>query len=70
LERGLAESRAAKLMTSDEFIATVADREGVDLDEAERHSRAVFAALRAVVSGREFSDMAAQLSPDYAPLLA
>ncbi|MEA2323848.1 MAG: hypothetical protein QOD81_3698 [Solirubrobacteraceae bacterium] len=70
LERGLAESRAAKLMTSDEFIATVADREGVDIDEAERHARAVFAALREVVSGKEFSDMVAQLSEDYLPLLA
>jgi uncharacterized protein (DUF2267 family) len=70
LERGLAESRAAKLMTSDEFIATVADREGVDIDDAERHVRAVFAVLREVVSGKEFSDMAAQLSEDYLPLLA
>ncbi|MEA2270518.1 MAG: hypothetical protein QOC64_3128 [Solirubrobacteraceae bacterium] len=70
LERGLAVSRAAKVMSRDEFVATVAEREGVDIDDAERHTRAVFAALREVVSGKEFSDMAAQLSRDYAPLLA
>lgn len=69
LERGLAQSGAAKTMSADEFIAMVADREGVDIDEAEDHARAVFAALRDVVTGREFSDMAAQLSQDYARLL-
>lgn len=70
LERGLRESRAAQPMTADEFVARVADREGVDLDEAERHARAVFAALREVVSHKEFCDMAAQLSNDYARLVA
>jgi uncharacterized protein (DUF2267 family) len=70
LERGLAESRAAKLMTADEFIAEVAEREDISLEEAEQHVRAVFAALRDVVSSKEFHDMAAQLSSDYEPLLA
>jgi uncharacterized protein (DUF2267 family) len=70
LERGLAESRAAKMMTVDEFIDTVAEREGIELEDAERHTRAVFSALRAVLSGKEFQDMAAQLSEDYRPLLA
>jgi uncharacterized protein (DUF2267 family) len=70
LERGLAESRSAKVMSADEFIANVADREGVDIDVAEDHVRAVFAALREVVTGKEFSDMAAQLSDDYGRLLA
>jgi hypothetical protein len=31
--------------------------------------RAVFAALREVTTGKEFSDMAAQLSADYGRLL-
>jgi uncharacterized protein (DUF2267 family) len=69
LERGLAESRNAKVMSADEFIAEVADREGADLDDAEDHVRAVFAALREVTTGKEFSDMAAQLSQDYDRLL-
>jgi uncharacterized protein (DUF2267 family) len=69
LERGLGESKAATPMTADEFIARVADVEGITLEEAEEHARAVFAALREVVSGKEFSDVAAQLSDDYAPLL-
>jgi uncharacterized protein (DUF2267 family) len=70
LERGLAESRAARTMSVDEFFASVAEREGIELEEAERHTRAVFAALRQAISGQEFTDMAAQLSSDYAPLLA
>jgi uncharacterized protein (DUF2267 family) len=70
LERGLRESRAAKPMSVDEFLARVAEREGVAREEAEQHARAVFATLREFISGKEFSDMAAQLSRDYAPLLA
>jgi uncharacterized protein (DUF2267 family) len=70
LERGLRRSRAASAMSVDEFVATVADREGVSLEEAEAHTRAVFAALRAAISGKEFSDVAAQLSRDYERVLA
>jgi uncharacterized protein (DUF2267 family) len=70
LERGLAESRDAKTMSVDEFIASVAERENAELEDAELHSRAVFRALRDVISSKEFSDIAAQLSDDYAPLLA
>jgi uncharacterized protein (DUF2267 family) len=70
LERGLRESRAAKVMTADEFVARVADREGVDLDEAEQHVCIVFTALREAISPKEFSDVVAQLSRDYASLLA
>jgi uncharacterized protein (DUF2267 family) len=69
LERGLRVSRSAKVMSADEFIAEVADREGTDIDVTEDHVRAVFAALREVVTGKEFSDMAAQLSADYGRLL-
>jgi uncharacterized protein (DUF2267 family) len=70
LERGLAEKRDAVPMSLDEFVARVAQREGVSGDEAMQHARAVFTALRAVVSGKEFSDMASQLPEEYAPLLA
>jgi uncharacterized protein (DUF2267 family) len=70
LERGLAESRAATKMTEAEFLARVAELEGSRPEEAERHAHAVFQALREVLSPKEFSDMASQLSRDYAPLLA
>jgi uncharacterized protein (DUF2267 family) len=70
LARGLRASRAAQVMTADEFVASVADREGVDLEEAEQHVAIVFTALREAISPKEFSDLVAQLSRDYASLLA
>jgi uncharacterized protein (DUF2267 family) len=70
LERGERESRAATPMSADEFLGRGAERAGVSREEAERDARAVFAALRDVVSSEEFADLAAQLSPDYEPLLA
>jgi uncharacterized protein (DUF2267 family) len=70
LDRGVQESRAARPMSPDEFVALVAEREGVGADEAREHTRAVFTALREVISGKEFHDVASQLSDDYAPLLA
>jgi uncharacterized protein (DUF2267 family) len=69
LERGLVESRAAKPMSEQEFVGRVAELEGLSPEEAERHAHAVFQALREALSNKEFSDMAAQLSDDYAPLL-
>jgi uncharacterized protein (DUF2267 family) len=69
LERGLAESPAAKRMTEQEFVARVAELENTGPQEAERHAQAVFQALREALSPKEFSDMASQLSEDYAPLL-
>jgi uncharacterized protein (DUF2267 family) len=69
LERGVREQREAVPMTADEFVARVAEREGVSLEDAEAHARAVFAALRDVISSKEFEDMAAQLSSDYEVLL-
>jgi uncharacterized protein (DUF2267 family) len=70
LERGLRESREARRMDADEFLDHIAEREGIDRDKALEHTRAVFAALRELVSGKEFEDMAAQLPADYGPLLA
>jgi uncharacterized protein (DUF2267 family) len=70
LDRGLRESREARRMSVDEFLERIAEREGVSHEEAVAHTRAVFAALRELVTGKEFRDMAAQLPADYAPLLA
>jgi uncharacterized protein (DUF2267 family) len=70
LERGLEESRPAKSMSVDDFVARVAELEGVGRAEAERHARAVFAALRDAIEGDEFADMASELSSDYSLLLA
>jgi uncharacterized protein (DUF2267 family) len=53
----------------EEFLRRVADREGVDLLAAERHARAVFAALRAAIGPDEYADVRAQLGKDYAALL-
>jgi uncharacterized protein (DUF2267 family) len=69
LQRGMRESRAAKPMSASEFLDRVAASEGASREEAERHARAVFAALRDVISSEEFSDVVAQLSRDYEPLL-
>jgi uncharacterized protein (DUF2267 family) len=70
LERGLRESREARRMSVEVFLDHIAEREGIDRDEALEHTRAVFAALRELITGKEFSDMAAQLPGEYAPLLA
>jgi uncharacterized protein (DUF2267 family) len=70
LERGLRESRAARRMSVDEFLDHIAEREGISRDEALEHTRAVFAAVRELIAGKEFSDIAAQLPGEYAPLLA
>jgi uncharacterized protein (DUF2267 family) len=52
-----------------ELLRRVAAREGVDLETAERHVRAVLDALAQAVSGSELSDLTAQLPADFAPLL-
>jgi uncharacterized protein (DUF2267 family) len=70
LERGLEESRQATRMSLEEFLARVAEREGVEREEAERHTRAVFAALRELVPEKEFHDVTSQLPAEYAPVLA
>jgi uncharacterized protein (DUF2267 family) len=70
LDRGLSESTAAVPISMDEFLRRLAEREGVSREEVEQHARAVFAALREVVSSKEFSDVVSQLPHEYAPLLA
>jgi uncharacterized protein (DUF2267 family) len=54
----------------EEFLRRVAEREGVDVPAADRHARAVFAALRGAVSPDEIDDMAAELSKDYRALVS
>jgi uncharacterized protein (DUF2267 family) len=70
LRRGLHESDAARRMSVEEFLDHIAEREGITREEALEHTRAVFAALRELITGEEFSDMAAQLPGEYARLLA
>jgi uncharacterized protein (DUF2267 family) len=53
----------------DEFVRRVAEREGVDVDTAERHARVVFDAIGRAVSPQELFDMLAELPAEYAPLL-
>jgi uncharacterized protein (DUF2267 family) len=53
-----------------EFILRVAKREGVDEATAERHARAVFAALGRAIDPDELADLIADLPEDYAPLIA
>jgi uncharacterized protein (DUF2267 family) len=57
-------------MSLDEFLDRVAIAEGVDREEAERHARAVFAALREFVPRKEIHDVESELPAEYAPPLA
>jgi uncharacterized protein (DUF2267 family) len=70
LKRGLTESRKATRMSLQEFLARVAKREGVEADDAERHARAVFAALSELVPSKEIHDVESELPREYAPLFS
>jgi uncharacterized protein (DUF2267 family) len=54
----------------DEFVRRVAKREGVDEATAERHARAVFAALGRAIDPAELADLIAELPEDFGPLVA
>jgi uncharacterized protein (DUF2267 family) len=70
LKRGLAESNGvARKMALDRFILRVAEREGSDLVQAAKHTRAVFAALREVIPDQELRDITDQLPAEYDALL-
>jgi uncharacterized protein (DUF2267 family) len=70
LQRGDARTNGkAKRMSLDEFVERVAELEGVGLDQAGEHARAVFGTLREAVSEKEFRDMLAQLPDEYRELL-
>jgi uncharacterized protein (DUF2267 family) len=65
----LATTTPAERLDLDEFLRRVAEREGVDIETAERHAAAVFIALHRAVSPQEFADLSAELPKDFAPLL-
>jgi uncharacterized protein (DUF2267 family) len=59
----------AEQFSVDEFVRRVARREGVDGRTAVRHARSVFTALGKAASPDALSNLAAQLSADFSPLL-
>jgi uncharacterized protein (DUF2267 family) len=65
----LATSTPAERFDIGEFLRRVGEREGTDIETAERHAAAVFVALQRAVSPREFADLAAELPKDFTPLL-
>jgi uncharacterized protein (DUF2267 family) len=69
LGRWLARTDGAQPFHADEFLRRVAEREGVDLETAERHARAVFIALGRTLSHDELEDMVAELPKDFRPLI-
>jgi uncharacterized protein (DUF2267 family) len=70
LERGNARTNGkAKRMSLEEFVDRIAELEGVSLEDAREHARAVFRTLREAVSEKEFRDMQAQLPDEYRELL-
>jgi uncharacterized protein (DUF2267 family) len=71
LKRGRERSGGkATRMSVDEFVSRVAEREGVSVDEAREHARAVLSTLHELVPGEEFLDVTAQLPREYDQLLA
>lgn len=56
-------------LSLEDFVQRVAEREGVNPDEAHRHARAVFAMLREAIPPKEFADTLAQLPRDYVDAL-
>jgi uncharacterized protein (DUF2267 family) len=56
-------------MSSEEFVRTVADREGSSPEAADKHVRAVLATLREAVTPGEWDDIESQLGRDYRELL-
>jgi uncharacterized protein (DUF2267 family) len=71
LQRGDALSNGvARRLSLDDFLRLVAEREGVTVDEAREHARAVFATLRDAVGEKEFLDVSAQLPVEYAAVEA
>ncbi len=67
LERGknLSGGKATR-MKLDAFVRRVAELEGIPVDIAFEHGRAVLTTLRGAVGEREFLDVTAQLPDEYA----
>jgi uncharacterized protein (DUF2267 family) len=66
----LADGSKAERFDLEEFLRRVAEREGVDVNEAESHARAVFAALGRTVTHDELRDMTSELPKEFASLVA
>jgi uncharacterized protein (DUF2267 family) len=56
-------------MPFEEFVRRVAEREGVELEDARDHARGVFETLREAL-GTEFFDVTVQLPGEYLSELA
>jgi uncharacterized protein (DUF2267 family) len=65
----LATTASAERLDVDEFLRRIAEREGVDIDQALKHAEAVFLALERTLGARDFDHLRAQLPRDFAPLL-
>jgi uncharacterized protein (DUF2267 family) len=66
LERGRERSGGkAQRMSLDEFVRRIAEREGVDAEQAREHARAVLVTLREAVGEKEFRDITVQLPDEY-----
>jgi uncharacterized protein (DUF2267 family) len=55
----------ARRMDLDAFLARIAEREGVPVEQARRHARAVLLTLHEAVGDDEFFDVTSELPPDY-----
>lgn len=70
LERGKERTGGkAQRMSLDEFVARVAEREGVTWEEALDHAHAVFTTLREALPDKEISDLLAELPRGYSEAL-
>ena len=56
-------------MSLDEFVARVAEREGVSREQALDHARAVFTTLREAIPDKEWSDLLTELPRAYTEAL-
>jgi uncharacterized protein (DUF2267 family) len=70
LARLILQPGPARPIDATEFFRRVAEREGTDPETAERHARAVVAALARRVGGKEFHDMMSQLPKELRERLA
>jgi uncharacterized protein (DUF2267 family) len=60
----------AQALDLDDFLGRVAEREGVDLETADRHTHAVFFALGQSVAPAEIDDLEIELPKNFGPLIA
>jgi uncharacterized protein (DUF2267 family) len=71
LERGRERSGGrAQKMSLEEFVGRIAEREGVPVEEARAHARAVMNTIRDAVVAKEWRDVGAQLPRRYLEELA